>query len=110
MAFVHIQHLDPQHKSLMADLLQRSALGSLMPRYPDTKDQGIKTAGDNAEDQPARATDIQSLEVAEVLRDRFRRTGKTPIRLNIDFVNFAAEAFEQMRWCQESSRRYLRVG
>jgi len=29
----------------VADLLQRSALGSLMPRYPDTKDQGIKTAG-----------------------------------------------------------------
>jgi N-acetylmuramoyl-L-alanine amidase len=29
----------------VADLLQRSALGSLLPRYPDTKDQGIKTAG-----------------------------------------------------------------
>lgn len=29
----------------VADLLQRSALGSLAPRYPDTKDQGIKTAG-----------------------------------------------------------------
>jgi N-acetylmuramoyl-L-alanine amidase len=29
----------------VADLLQRSALGSLMPRYPDTRDQGIKTAG-----------------------------------------------------------------
>lgn len=29
----------------VADLLQRSALGSLLPRYPDTRDQGIKTAG-----------------------------------------------------------------
>ncbi|MEP7122220.1 MAG: N-acetylmuramoyl-L-alanine amidase [Byssovorax sp.] len=29
----------------VADLLQRAALGSLLPRYPDTKDQGIKTAG-----------------------------------------------------------------
>jgi N-acetylmuramoyl-L-alanine amidase len=29
----------------VADLLQRSALGSLSPRYPDTKDQGVKTAG-----------------------------------------------------------------
>jgi N-acetylmuramoyl-L-alanine amidase len=29
----------------VADLLQRSALGSLLPRYPDTKDQGVKTAG-----------------------------------------------------------------
>lgn len=29
----------------VADLLQRSALGSLLPRYPDVKDQGIKTAG-----------------------------------------------------------------
>ncbi|HVY48741.1 MAG TPA: N-acetylmuramoyl-L-alanine amidase, partial [Minicystis sp.] len=29
----------------VADLLQRSALGSLLVRYPDTKDQGIKTAG-----------------------------------------------------------------
>lgn len=29
----------------VADLLQRSTLGSLAQRYPDTKDQGIKTAG-----------------------------------------------------------------
>jgi N-acetylmuramoyl-L-alanine amidase len=29
----------------VADLLQRSTLGSLLPRYPDTKDQGVKTAG-----------------------------------------------------------------
>jgi N-acetylmuramoyl-L-alanine amidase len=29
----------------VADLLQRAALGSLLPRYPDTKDQGVKTAG-----------------------------------------------------------------
>jgi len=29
----------------VADLLQRSALGSLQPRYPDTRDQGVKTAG-----------------------------------------------------------------
>ena len=29
----------------VADLLQRSALGSLATRYPDTRDQGIKTAG-----------------------------------------------------------------
>ncbi|MFT3764266.1 MAG: N-acetylmuramoyl-L-alanine amidase [Minicystis sp.] len=29
----------------VAELLQRAALGSLQPRYPDTKDQGIKTAG-----------------------------------------------------------------
>ncbi len=29
----------------VADLLHRSALASLAPRYPDTKDQGIKTAG-----------------------------------------------------------------
>ncbi len=29
----------------VAELLQRSALGSLTPRYPDTKDQGVKTAG-----------------------------------------------------------------
>jgi N-acetylmuramoyl-L-alanine amidase len=29
----------------VADLLQRAALGSLLPRYPETKDQGIKTAG-----------------------------------------------------------------
>ena len=29
----------------VADLLQRATLGSLLPRYPDTKDQGIKTAG-----------------------------------------------------------------
>jgi N-acetylmuramoyl-L-alanine amidase len=29
----------------VADLLQRAALGSLLPRYPDTRDQGIKTAG-----------------------------------------------------------------
>jgi N-acetylmuramoyl-L-alanine amidase len=29
----------------VAELLQRAALGSLAPRYPDTKDQGIKTAG-----------------------------------------------------------------
>jgi N-acetylmuramoyl-L-alanine amidase len=29
----------------MADLLQRSAMASLAPRYPDTRDQGVKTAG-----------------------------------------------------------------
>ncbi len=29
----------------VADLLQRSVLASLLPRYPDTKDQGVKTAG-----------------------------------------------------------------
>jgi N-acetylmuramoyl-L-alanine amidase len=29
----------------VAELLQRSALGSLATRYPDTRDQGIKTAG-----------------------------------------------------------------
>jgi N-acetylmuramoyl-L-alanine amidase len=29
----------------VADLLQRTALASLVPRYPDTKDQGVKTAG-----------------------------------------------------------------
>jgi N-acetylmuramoyl-L-alanine amidase len=29
----------------VAELLHRSALSSLAPRYPDTKDQGIKTAG-----------------------------------------------------------------
>ena len=29
----------------VADLLQRSALGSLAQRYPDTRDQGVKTAG-----------------------------------------------------------------
>jgi N-acetylmuramoyl-L-alanine amidase len=29
----------------VADLLHRSALASLLPRYPDTRDQGIKTAG-----------------------------------------------------------------
>ncbi len=29
----------------VADLLQRAALGSLQPRYPDTRDQGVKTAG-----------------------------------------------------------------
>ncbi|MFO0757083.1 MAG: N-acetylmuramoyl-L-alanine amidase [Byssovorax sp.] len=29
----------------VADLLQRSALASLTPRYPDTRDQGVKTAG-----------------------------------------------------------------
>lgn len=29
----------------VADLLQRSALASLSQRYPDTRDQGIKTAG-----------------------------------------------------------------
>jgi N-acetylmuramoyl-L-alanine amidase len=29
----------------VADLLQRAALSSLTPRYPDTRDQGIKTAG-----------------------------------------------------------------
>jgi len=29
----------------VADLLQRSALASLKPRYPDTRDQGVKTAG-----------------------------------------------------------------
>jgi N-acetylmuramoyl-L-alanine amidase len=29
----------------VADLLQRSALASLTPRYADTKDQGVKTAG-----------------------------------------------------------------
>lgn len=29
----------------VADLLQRAALASLSPRYPDTKDQGVKTAG-----------------------------------------------------------------
>jgi N-acetylmuramoyl-L-alanine amidase len=28
-----------------ADLLQRAALASLGPRYPDTKDQGVKSAG-----------------------------------------------------------------
>jgi N-acetylmuramoyl-L-alanine amidase len=28
-----------------ADLLQRSALSSLGPRYPGTKDQGVKSAG-----------------------------------------------------------------
>lgn len=29
----------------VADLLQRSALASLLPRYADTRDQGVKTAG-----------------------------------------------------------------
>lgn len=29
----------------VAELLQRSALGSLATRYPDTRDQGVKTAG-----------------------------------------------------------------
>jgi N-acetylmuramoyl-L-alanine amidase len=29
----------------VAELLQRAALGSLQPRYPDTRDQGVKTAG-----------------------------------------------------------------
>jgi N-acetylmuramoyl-L-alanine amidase len=29
----------------VADLIQRSALASLVPRYPDTRDQGVKTAG-----------------------------------------------------------------
>jgi N-acetylmuramoyl-L-alanine amidase len=29
----------------VADLLQRSALSSLLPRYPDLRDQGVKTAG-----------------------------------------------------------------
>src|SRR5262249_40228736 len=29
----------------VAELLQRSALGSLQPRYADTRDQGVKTAG-----------------------------------------------------------------
>jgi N-acetylmuramoyl-L-alanine amidase len=29
----------------MAELLQRSALASLAPRYPETRDQGVKTAG-----------------------------------------------------------------
>lgn len=35
----------PARSRHVADLLQRAALGSLVPRYPDTKDQGIKTAG-----------------------------------------------------------------
>jgi N-acetylmuramoyl-L-alanine amidase len=35
----------PARSRHVADLLQRSALGSLMQRWPDTKDQGIKTAG-----------------------------------------------------------------
>jgi N-acetylmuramoyl-L-alanine amidase len=29
----------------LADLVQRAALASLGPRYPETKDQGVKTAG-----------------------------------------------------------------
>jgi N-acetylmuramoyl-L-alanine amidase len=29
----------------VADLLQRSTLASLAPRYPDTRDQGVRTAG-----------------------------------------------------------------
>lgn len=29
----------------LAELIQRAALGSLAPRWPDTKDQGVKTAG-----------------------------------------------------------------
>jgi N-acetylmuramoyl-L-alanine amidase len=29
----------------VADLLQRATLASLAQRYPDTKDQGVKTAG-----------------------------------------------------------------
>ena len=35
----------PARSRHVADLLQRSALGSLLQRWPDTKDQGIKTAG-----------------------------------------------------------------
>jgi N-acetylmuramoyl-L-alanine amidase len=34
-----------QRSRHVAELLQRAALGSLLPRYPDTRDQGVKTAG-----------------------------------------------------------------
>ena len=34
-----------QRSRHVADLLQRSALASLLSRYPDAKDQGVKTAG-----------------------------------------------------------------
>ncbi len=44
-----LSHINPAELSArsrhVADLLQRSALGSLQPRYPDTRDQGVKTAG-----------------------------------------------------------------
>lgn len=42
----HLRQGDlPVRSRHVADLLQRAALGSLATRYPDTRDQGIKTAG-----------------------------------------------------------------
>src|SRR6185369_15403262 len=35
----------PARSRHVAELLQRAALGSLAPRYADTRDQGVKTAG-----------------------------------------------------------------
>ena len=44
MANLNIGGLSARSRHV-ADLLQRSTVASLMPRYPDTKDQGVKTAG-----------------------------------------------------------------